>query len=200
VESTERLLFIVALITFLIATQTRRRSHAYVGATMLLLILVTSFAHHDQPPAQVAQDERTVEKNLIDEVTQLDQEAHTILEHTPHTKAESQQDQPIATHFYAEEQDWLNRAEHGKPLSLFVDQNASTAAIRIVAVDGFLTGAVQSAIENCNPKDADTNINLVDKIIADAKASLDGHGDPHFPTPDLSNQLDGSNDCSDDGG
>jgi hypothetical protein len=202
-ESTERLLFIAALITFLIAMQTRRRSHAYVGAAMLIFILVISLTHHDQPASETARDERTIEKTLIDDATQLALQAHGLLLTMPHSKAESlraQRSDAPAARFYAAEQDWLNRAEHGKPLNSFVDENASTAAIRIVAADSFLTGAVQSAVEHCNGKDADKNMALAEKIIADARASLNGHGDPHFPTPDLTNQLNGQNNCADDGG
>ena len=200
-DLTGRLVLLAALITFLIAVQTRNRLHLYTAATMLLVILIITFTPKGLPPAEVAQQEIRTETLLIDQAAALARQAHEIVENAPSSKAEAAEAHKPngeAARFYLAEQNWLTRAEHGKPLDSFVDPNASTAAIRIVAVDSFLTGAVASAIENCNDHDSSLNLALADKIIDDARKSLSGHGDPHFPTPDLSRQLDGSNNCVDD--
>jgi hypothetical protein len=198
VETTEHLLFVAALIMFLVAAFTRKRSHAYVGATTLLLALLSATAQPPPPATEVARHERALEQRSIYRAHDLDKEAHAILRLTPHTKGGSLRAQARATRFFAAEQAWLTRAEEGKPLKDYVDTNASTAAIRIVAADAYLTGAVQAAVGLCNPKDADANMVRADKIIADADAALHGHGDPHVQAPDLTNQLTGTNNCTDD--
>lgn len=195
-ETTGHLVFFAALITFLIAALTRERTHAYVGAVMLLFALLCALERPPPPTAEIIGQERALEQGLIDQAHDLDKEAHAILLQTPHTKGGSSRAQARANRFYAAEQAWLTRAEAGKPLKDYVDTNASTAAIRIVAADAYLTGAVKASVEDCDPEDADANMGQADKIIADADAALHGHGAPNVQAPDLSNEL--TDNCTDD--
>jgi hypothetical protein len=198
---TARVLFVVALIAFIFSMRSKDRIHAYVGATLLLaVIIIGSCFPTPTSNYMIAREERAQEQSLIDQARVLDKDAHVLLVHTPHTRQEAQNAADETAHFLSVEQAWLTRAEQGKPLKDYVDADAATAAIRIVAADSYLTGAVQSAMQHCDPKDADMNMDRADAIIADADAALHGHGDPHFQAKDLTNQLNGTDACSNDGG
>lgn len=200
-ELTEAFVFIAALLVFLLAAKTRNKIHLYVGATLLLFVFILPLTDHQQPPATIAAEERSTESSIIAQAAVLDRQAHAIIDNPPRTKSDStdaRDPNGTAAHFETAASNWLTRAEHGKPLDSFVDHNASTAAIRIVAAGSFLTSAVEAAVENCNDHDSHLNMAMADRIITDAKNSLADRGDPHFPTPDLSRQLDDSNNCIDE--
>ena len=189
-----RLVLAFAILVFMAAIITRQRRFIFAGALILSTAMLTQISW-GPPPAVVAAQERRNEAEIIHRAEQLAHEAQGIISEVPRTTEEAQRADGAAARFYHKEQAWLNSAEYGKPLDSFVDENASNAAIRIVAVDNFLMGAVQSAIFNCNDHDSLLNMSVADTIIADAAASLDGHGNPNFSAPDLTHRLNGSNNC-----
>ncbi len=187
------LVLLFAVCVFVLAGLTRRREYLYLGFIGLLAGVLWL---RPSAPEMTADDERVLEQRVITAASGLADQAQQILDNIPRTRNESLAAQATENQFAQAEHAWFEEAESGKPLNAFHDPYSSTAALRILGADSYLTASVQASIERCNDHDAALALQAARAVIRDARAALGGQVDVHFIPPDLSHRFDNSDNCT----